>query len=295
MKIRKKYPVVFISAFLVGSVAFLLTMQFSQSKYDTLSIPKEVVTNEVSNQPVEEMWKLETVDKIDNYNFDNEKPKPFKIKLLETGELEGDNFDGKTGETWLGLFKENDDYFLRPAKLKVRPLYEDINRKQVRVGKIVSVSDKKEPIFLIKNANFLKQGKVNTLFKGMNYKEVYKFGNPNITPMYQVTQLTSGFSQKYEISGRQYELKVIRVFNSQGYETGAVVLEGEGKRQIMQTAGYESLLFWIGDLDRDNKPDLFLQVSESDYFADHILFLSSQAEKGKLVKKVACISFSDSC
>lgn len=294
MKIKISYPFVFMTAFLLGSAAFLLTMWLSQSRKE---IPKEVVKNEVLNQSVEEIWKLETVEEIDIYTYDEEKPYPFKVKLLETGGFDGYDIKAKSGEIWLGLFKENDEYFLRPTKLKVGWLYEKnalTNEKIRRIGKDIRVKDRYEPIFLLKNADFLKKGKIKTLFKGMNYKEVHEFGNPNIAPMYQVTELNTGFSQKYEIGGKHYELKVMSVFTKNGYETCAIVLEGDGKRQIIPT-GCQGLLFWVGDLDRDNKPDLFLQVSESDYFGEDVLFLSSPAEKGKIVKKVAVLSFSDSC
>lgn len=292
MKIKKNYLTGFLATFLFGSASVLLITQFRAFKYDSLENPKELATNAVQVQPSVGIWSLETVQEIDNYTIDEKHP--FKIDLLETGSLEGDILDVKSGEIWLGLFKENDEYFLRPAKLKTRTLYDDINDKKVKIGKIISLANNKEPIFLVKNANILKKGKINTLFKGMNWKEAYLPDESELSPIEKVTKLTVGFFQTYKIGGKHYELKVINVFSNNGYETGAVVLEGENKRQILHT-GQDAILFWVGDLDGDNKPDLFLEVSESDYFANHLLFLSSQAQKGKIVKKVACLALSYSC
>ncbi len=51
-------------------------------------------------------------------------------------------------------------------------------------------------------------------------------------------------------------------------------------------------LYWVGDLDRDGKPDFFtnLYLNENGDYLN--LYLSSRAKKGKLVKKVAVFATS---
>jgi hypothetical protein len=69
-------------------------------------------------------------------------------------------------------------------------------------------------------------------------------------------------------------------------------LKSGEKRKILHTvieSNYAELgnLYWVGDLDRDGKPDFFLELYEHDNVDNKVLFLSSEAEKGNFVKKVA--------
>jgi hypothetical protein len=46
-------------------------------------------------------------------------------------------------------------------------------------------------------------------------------------------------------------------------------------------------LFWVGDLDSDNKPDFYLSPWIKENVTESSLFLSSESEKNNLVGKVA--------
>jgi hypothetical protein len=72
----------------------------------------------------------------------------------------------------------------------------------------------------------------------------------------------------------------------------ALVLESEQTKQILHVSGedYLGILFWVGDLDRDNKPDFFLGAWIKENITESSLFLSSEAEKNNLVKKVALMT-----
>jgi hypothetical protein len=69
-------------------------------------------------------------------------------------------------------------------------------------------------------------------------------------------------------------------------------LEGGGRRQILHTmnvANSDSLgaLYWVGDLDRDEQPDFYMELYVHDNVSNKNLFLSAPAGKNELVKKVA--------
>ncbi len=71
-----------------------------------------------------------------------------------------------------------------------------------------------------------------------------------------------------------------------------MILESDEIRQILHTINAEytdslGTLHWTGDLDRDGKPDFYFDLFEHENVENRILFISSEAEKGKLVKLVA--------
>jgi hypothetical protein len=156
----------------------------------------------------------------------------------------------------------------------------------------VSVTGGADPLFLLKNASNLRAGNVPTLFRGMTWKDAHENEESELTPAEMVTAMYENFVQRYEFGGKKYELKVIGAMNEKDEQISALVLESEGKRQILHTSteGGEDglgLLFWVGDVDRDDKPDFYMSLSVHYNVGNHNLFLSSQAGKNELVKKVA--------
>lgn len=295
MKITKTFVSIFLVAFLIGYGSVLTKKQetklFELSDSTELS---ETISKKISAPQVEKIVELETVEEIDG-RIDEEKY-PFKIKLLVTGSsFHGDEVKAKSGEIWLGLFKEKEGYYLRPTQLKVRRIYDEIvddEDKRAKTGKEVIVDGKNQPIYLLKNANTIREGKITTLFQGLSWKDVYDDKESDIAPDDMLTTLKKNFSQKFEIKGKKYELKTIEAKNKKDERIGALILESDGVRQILHTANVDDYfdlghLYWVGDLDRDGKPDFYFDLFEHYNVMNRVLFLSSQAEKGKLIKKVA--------
>ncbi len=288
MKITKTFIGAFLITFLIGSVSVLPTREITE--------PIQVSETISKNIPVPQAKKMsepETIEEVSNYI--GRKKYPFEIKLLETGEGFHDaEVDAKSDEIWLGLFQENDKFYLRSTKLKIKRVFDSIvdENEGKKTGKNVDVKSKTKPLFLLKNAGVL-EGEVSTLFRGVTWEEYFNDGEKS--KLYSddvLTVLKKGFVQKYEFGGQKYELKVIEAKNKEGYKILALVLENEETRQILHTQ-YDGdkhnlgTLFWVGDLDRDGKPDFYLDLFEGENVNNNVLFLSSKAEKGKLIKKVA--------
>ena len=72
----------------------------------------------------------------------------------------------------------------------------------------------------------------------------------------------------------------------------SLILENGTSKQVLHSNrsfsndDYLGALEWVGDLNRDGKPDLYLDLYIHDNAIYKNLFLSSEAEKGKLVKKI---------
>jgi hypothetical protein len=289
MKITKTFISVFIAAFLFGYASVpperKIVEQLQESETVSKSLP--VPQNEKKS-------KLETLKEINNWI--DEENYSFKIKLLETGEgFHGDEVEAKSGEKWLGLFKENDGYFMRFSELKVSRVHDPIvdDNEKIKTGKSISLKNNKTPIFLLKNAGTLQEGKITTLFQGLTWKDFLNSPEEsNLNADEVLTVFKKDFVQKYKLGGNEYKLQVVEAKNEKDEKILALILESEATKQILHTlnADYNSdlgNLYWVGDLDRDGKPDFYMDLYVHYNAGNKVLFLSSQAERGKLVKKVA--------
>jgi len=225
---------------------------------------------------------------------------------LETGEdFNDDDIIAENGETWIGLFKEKENYFLRPTKIKtsrVRAITADGEKQRIMMRKSIKVSDRIKPLFLLKDFNTSKEkNRITTLFQGMTWSDILEHKEqPNFDSYEMLTELNINFVGNYKIGGNEYTLKVIEAGNKNNAEILALILEGEGKRQIIHTINAKEssdvgYLFWVGDLDSDGKPDFYLSLYETDNISALTLFLSSKAGNDKLIKAVAAFVSMSNC
>lgn len=289
MKITKNFVSVFLLTFLIGYASVLPTKRSNKPIEIQNTIQTEISkSRSVTNQDLETIEEVNSWSERDKY--------PFNVKLLETGEgFHGAEINAKNGEIWFGLFEESGDFFLRSTKLKIKRVHDPIMgyEDKKKTGKSVEVSAKKEPVFLVNSAASLGEGKVSTIFKGVTWNEYYDKFEQKDLPMDEVmTFIRKDFSQSYQAGNKKIELKVIEAKNKDNRKILALTLTSDGKRQILHTIyadNYPELgtLFWIGDLDRDGRADFYFVLFESENVSNKVLFLSSPAEKDKLVKKVA--------
>jgi len=242
---------------------------------------------------------------LEVFDDDINDPSKFNCQLLETGSaFHADQIKTKNGEKWLGLFNDSGKYSLRSTTVKVKRVADELlhgptsDQRGKLTGKSISVGGKVAPLFLVKNSHRLRQGLITTLFEGQ--REDWK--DESVRPTY----LDKNFSQSYELAGKVYDLKVSKAKNIRGEPILALLLEGDGKRQLLHTfwtrsegdygeknwLGSVGTLYWVGDLDRDNRPDFYLSLYAHETIYAAYLLLSSEADNGKLVKKVAVFSTS---
>ena len=262
MKITKAFAGVFLVTFLIGYASVLPTKRTpAPDKSEKVDLRAQNY-HDFSKPSVETKVEQKTPEEV--VDWKEEDDSKFKIKLLETGEgFHGDQIKAKSGETWLGLFKENDNYFLRPAKIKISRAQDEKN---------VSVAGKNKPIFLLKNANMLHEGKIKTLFHNSSDENL--------------TSLENGFVAEYQLNDKKYTLRV-----EGGANSSKLILETENAGQLLYSVDKMGdatwNLVWVGDLDGDGKLDLYADLTDFYNFSERRLFLSSQAEKGKLVRQIA--------
>lgn len=203
-----------------------------------------------------------------------------EISILRTGTFHGDEIKAVSGETWFGLFPSTEGFELIRTQISVEEVYDPIldDRKGAYTGKKVSSSSHGEPLVMIKGIAGLSEGPVKTVFGGTKF-------------IYPAEHLSLKFGENDYYS--------LRAFGEAVDRPGDVLLKNYtiefshmGRRQII--AMFERLamdgspeLIWAGDLDRDGRLDLLLDLTDHYNVQLYSLFLSSQAGPHEIVKLVA--------
>jgi hypothetical protein len=224
-----------------------------------------------------------------------------KARLLEVGEFHGDEVKARSGEKWLGLYITNGSSSLMTSTLVVKrvydPIVDDQNPGQI-TGKRVIVESAATPLFLVNGVDSLRVGPVITAQIDSNTGANFITGDTQI---------------RIKLGNQTYRLKIASKYprfkdDPQSMPSDAqLILETGTSNQVLYDLG-EKLksrsqgeleeigeladtgsweLFWAGDLDSDGKLDLYLKLSDHYNVIEGILFLSSKAEVGQLVKEIA--------
>lgn len=277
MKIFVKSVGIFLITFLIGITIYFLIPKTETKIQNRQTIVERPILPEVTMNKAESKIQPKMFN-VENFWNDDEK---FNRDFLEVGSVSNvKDIKAKSGETWIGLFSEYDNDVLRPTKLKVKTKQEDgLDWKEI------SVSEKSEPLFLVRDKKKFKSGKVETLFRGLTWKESDEKDG-------ELTEMRDGFSKNFYFNNIEYTLRVEKGISTEKEDILVLLLETANKSQIIyyiDYAGegdYVGNLFWVGDIDRDGNLDLYMDFwnYEKGYYSSG-LFLSSKAEKGKLVKR----------
>jgi hypothetical protein len=283
MKITKKSVCVFIFTGLVGyfSTAFINLLEanpvfYPVYKADSVKTSPDILSQkEIPIEPKRTESEPRTF-KVEGYwdelmNQDNK-------HMIETGEVSNsEDFNIKSGEIWFGLFGRDKESYLASTKIRVRRTDKDWT--------IFSVKGKEEPLFLVKNLKNLKKGRVETVFRGHTWQEADEDNQ-------ELTSFSKGFIRSFRLGGKDYTLRVEEGVSEKNESIWVLLLETGQTSQILHYIDYSGEnanvgnLYWVGDLDHDGKLDLFMDFwnyEKGGYSSG--LYLSSEANKGKLVKE----------
>ena len=102
------------------------------------------------------------------------------------------------------------------------------------------------------------------------------------------------YRREFNFNGKKYTLVVEDSTPEDGEwlteKSKMVIFQGETKQTIYQTDRCSDCswdLCWVGDLDKDGKPDFLFNLNGHYNSTCHTLFLSSQAEEDEIVRDVA--------
>jgi hypothetical protein len=198
-------------------------------------------------------------------------------RLLLTGSFHGDEINARSGDQYLGFYRESGRDRLELSRItvvrEVDAVVDEVEGQMT--GKRVEVSGSGEPVFLIARASGLTPGPVETVFHG---KE----------------ELVTGPPKTIKLGLRTYSLSVrsrrLRSEPGIASDDSKLVLSVDGRSQTLYSLGgpgdpteaYWSLL-WAGDLDRDGQLDLFVKVASHYNEALYRLYISSRRAPKEIV------------
>lgn len=274
---------IFLLAFVIGLIAVQQTIEiFNYQNPQIAEQPDAASPIQIKS----ESPTLTTEEKVD---WQDEEPSKFKTKIIEAGGVfHGEDIEAKSGETWLGLFRRGDEYFLSPTKLKITRAHDELadgNDEKIKTGKIVAADKKGKVVFLLKNAKIPFSGKVETLFWAEDYAQAF--------------ELKNRAEKEFDFNGDKYSLRVENRKSLDEYPSAGskLILSRNNEEQVLYYLkdGCNDcawMLYWTGDIDHDGKLDFYLRLSDHYNINDMRLFLSSPAGRGKLVKHIATFSTS---
>lgn len=202
----------------------------------------------------------------------SEKSTKEQIQLWASGAMHGDEIIGKTGQKWFALFRTETGFELTVTTVTVL----DSPSVGELYDKFVRLSQPLETVFLVRGIADLKEGPVKTVFSG------HQLVKPNQSISLQLSK-DLRFSYQLYAEGKE---------GKETIDNYRIILYNDEKRQIILSRsptyleGAPSLL-WAGDLDRDGKLDLLMDMTNHYNAYEPTLFLSSRAAPNKLLKKVA--------
>jgi len=200
---------------------------------------------------------------------------PSQARLLVTGDLQTLARPVLGSDQWFGLYHNSRGaYELRPATV----IIEDTQHGCGRQGHRIATSDSSHPLFLVSGMRSVQPGHVDSVFEGSKF--VYPAESVPLTlgerGWYRLSAFGTATWRPSEVWVSNYE----------------VILQRERVRQVLAVFprvdwdGPPHLL-WAGDLDRDQKLDLLLDLRRSYVGNIYVLFLSSLASGDSLVGRAA--------
>jgi hypothetical protein len=202
-------------------------------------------------------------------------PPQTSIKLLFVGQFHSEEISVKSGEVWFGLYKTEAGYELMSTKVNVNPTVDN-----ELMDTEVSTDQEAKPLFLVRGSDRFKPGRILTSFYGREFvfpaqSKDLRFGWDHYFSLNAYGEVTDGQTDTWI---KNYQLKLVHGAQSQiVVSIPFFTMEGPPN------------LIWAGDLDRDGKLDMLLDLGGHYNVEQPTLFLSSMADEGDLVKRVAAL------
>lgn len=265
----KRWAIRLTAFFITVALGFAVTASVARIvddlfPFDTATVPE--IEPEESERPIIEVDIVPTFDPSVNY------AKVLPVKLLQTGEFHADEAPYRDGEEWLGLFKDGDTYTLDDTRVRIKRKLNDLYETSVKTER------KGESVFLLRGRISLREGVVETVFDDIDNDSDSYFGDDP--------------EKSFFFREHKYSLRVENASNGYLEQGSVLVLEMDGKRQILRSlekhcddCGWS--VEWVGDLDNDGLLDFLLDLNRHYNSYEPTLFLSSPAKNDDLVSVVA--------
>ncbi len=192
-----------------------------------------------------------------------------KIQLFYAGKMHREEVKDKNTEEWYGLYELPGGFSLVKSKISITKLTET----DALYDAEVKVDQNSLPRFLVKGSEKFSNGYVKAVYSGQL----------SLEPGQRLNIIWNGISYNIVAKGKSdgelitnYE---IGIYKDQEYQR--ILLRPQASLDGIP------LVSWIGDIDRDDKPDLLLDLRDHYNVSEETLFLSSYSTKKEIVHRVA--------
>ncbi|MGH7461069.1 MAG: hypothetical protein ACREMA_08580 [Longimicrobiales bacterium] len=178
--------------------------------------------------------------------------------------------------TWFGLYRTPfSGHELRLARIRIDSV------PDACAGNFkISAAQPLEPLFLIGGLSGLREGPVDTAFYGSTF----------VQPGDSMVLVLGARRYRLTASGTVTDVPYSKLVSD--YELGlAGTNAADSVSQVVVRSEFKldntPQVVWVGDIDRDTRPDLFLALPGGGYSRDFVLFLSSLARPPDRVTRAA--------
>ncbi len=214
---------------------------------------------------------------------------PVKV-LMPGGVFHGDEIKHEGGDGWWGLVREGDGFALRETRVTLTRANDPIvDNEGEKTGKNIVCDLEGEVLYLFKGGVAFKAGAVQTinattqfLFPGEHVE--LRFKHPDSGRDQQWTYYAAGVATGAKGIGLIEGYTLAITDQPEGSQASHQALYSVKELDTRYGEGGASLL-WVGDLDRDGKPDLLMNLSDHYNVMNVTLFLSSLAKNRAMLEK----------
>lgn len=295
MERKLKFLVVFFSAFAIGVTAYgfslLAALMWELEADAARKAPVERLEIVTEKPPTLDDFVAEFSDlpRDEDLVFPNFYERFFDIHNTN-GLFRKSETVAKNGEAWLVMFERNGKYQIQRSRARITQL-RSVSYPGDETDARVRFPGNGRPVLAFRDIKNIKPGPVDTVYLSPTWEEINRRNLP-IGPM------ETGFKRKLDLNGKWYTLRVSTGLTTDKKKIGVLVLEQDSVEQVIARNYFEAGsgtiigdLLWAGDIDGDEKLDLYFDnYSDKGGFSGG-LYLSSHADEGELLKLVALFGY----
>jgi hypothetical protein len=204
-----------------------------------------------------------------------------KVELLRVGQFHGKEVTAQSCSEWFALVRNEDGCVLRRVEVEIQTVFDPImDAEGEATGKQVRVDLDREPLFLVRGFEFCMPGEIPAVSLEQSF--VYPAQEVRLTLDRGATWRLRGYGSVERGRGLSIRNYTLELAGSRHGDPGQVIHAVDGGVELG-----EIYPIWAGDLDLDGSIDLLLETGNHYNVMEYTLYLSSAADEGELVKRVA--------
>jgi hypothetical protein len=196
---------------------------------------------------------------------------------------------GAKKQKWYGLFQNKNSFYIAETKLKVQHVEDIMDKKGKKTGWEINTENKDTSFILLSKINLI-EGKVEDAVVNIKQLDCIKNTPPEFYENIRQPGFSLSPSEQIDFTFKRIKYNLLATGTKRGSNYKLILKANKNGNQTEQmiVAGprfdYPPTIMWIGDIDKDHKIDLIINVSSRENTSRIAVFLSSKASKNELLK-----------